>query len=148
MTNDISNVPDELPVPKMLVPNGYRQGIITAITAFLTLSSAFLRFWAFDTEGPWDWLSVIVALLLSAAILLCVGALFRAINPIDDDRDRYIKTTRIFKFGVIVTMVGLLVSGIESEYYEQKHPELRKQSSVSFRQSLTAPTKASRFANE
>jgi hypothetical protein len=74
--------------------------------------------------------------------------LFRAINPIDDDRDRYIKTTRIFKFGVIVTMVGLLVSGIESEYYEQKHPELRKQSAVSFRQSLTAPTKASRFANK
>jgi hypothetical protein len=43
---------DASPEPKV-VPTGYRQGIITAITVLLGFSLAFWRFWGFESPGNW-----------------------------------------------------------------------------------------------
>ena len=41
------------------VPDGYRQGLITAITVLLGFSLSFLRFWGFEAPGEWTLRSVI-----------------------------------------------------------------------------------------
>jgi hypothetical protein len=49
--NDVSDKP---PAPDLVIPNGYRQGLITSITVILAFSLAFLRFAAFEpASGPW-----------------------------------------------------------------------------------------------
>ena len=43
------------------LPQGYRQGIITAITVLLGFSLAFFRFWGFEASGEWAPRSIIPA---------------------------------------------------------------------------------------
>ena len=38
-------------VPLRRVPDGYRQGLITAITVLMGFSLAFVRFWSFEAAG-------------------------------------------------------------------------------------------------
>ena len=42
-----------MPTERRPLPNGYRQGIITAITVLLGFSLLFLRFWSFEAPGRW-----------------------------------------------------------------------------------------------
>jgi len=61
--------------PRVPLPEGYRQGIITAITVLLGFSLAFFRFLTFEAPGEWTARSVAVVMLLGfflAVTLLAV----------------------------------------------------------------------------
>src|SRR5438552_3064349 len=90
------------------LPAGYRQGIISAITVLLGFSLLFLRYWSFEAGGEWTVVSFIAALLLAAAIILEIVALWRSLLPEDDDEATYRITLRWFLASVVVLMVSLL----------------------------------------
>jgi predicted membrane channel-forming protein YqfA (hemolysin III family) len=92
------------------VPDGYRTGFITALTVFLGFSLAFLRFWAMEAPGEWSPHSVAAASVLGFAILLQLIALFRALDVRDNEELHYRVTVRWFLSGVIVLIVGVVVS--------------------------------------
>jgi hypothetical protein len=94
------------------VPQGYRQGIITAITIFLGFSLAFLRFWGFEAPGDWTAGSLIVSMALLAAVGLEIYALFRALRIADDDEHEYEKTVRWFIASTLVLLIGLVAASL------------------------------------
>lgn len=94
------------------VSDGYRQGIITAITVFIGFSLAFLRYWVFDAPGIWDAPSAIVTIALVVAILLELYALFRALRLADDDEREYGRTVVWFISSVGVLFLGLFLASI------------------------------------
>jgi hypothetical protein len=96
------------------VPDGYRQGLITAITVLLGFSLAFLRFWGFELPGQWTWRSSLSTGGSSVAIVLQLIALFRSLRPEDDDEAEYRKTVRWFLASAIAMLVGLLSALLES----------------------------------
>jgi len=89
------------------LPQGYRQGIITAITVLLGFTLGFFRFWGFESPGKWTLLSVIPALTLGIAVVLQIIALFRALDVADDERQEYRKTVKWFIASAIVLIVGM-----------------------------------------
>ena len=78
------------------LPVGYRQGVVTAIALFSTLSIAFLRFWSFEAPGSWTPASLGAAILTGAGIVVQLIALFRALDVRDEVLPRYRVTVRIF----------------------------------------------------
>jgi hypothetical protein len=94
------------------IPQGYRQGLITAITVFLGFSLAFLRFWAFEAPGDWTLRSVIVASALVIAIVLEIHALHRALLIADDIVREYERTVRWFIASVAVMFLGLFLAAV------------------------------------
>src|SRR4029434_3988588 len=60
------------------LPEGYRQGIITAITVLLGFSLALFRFWGFEAPGEWTSRSIIAAGTMIIAVLLQIVALVRS----------------------------------------------------------------------
>lgn len=97
--------PKQAPQPSGL-PNGYREGIILAITVFLGFSLLFLRFWALEAPGHWTNLGRLAAALMVAAILFF--ALWRALQVADDDPREYAITLRWFLWSVIVAVTSLV----------------------------------------
>jgi hypothetical protein len=91
------------------LPNGYRQGIITAITVLLGFSLLFLRFWSFETPGSWTALAVVATLLLGVSILLQFVALWRALQVSDDNETEYRKTLRWFLAAAIILFANLIL---------------------------------------
>jgi hypothetical protein len=91
------------------LPNGYRQGIITAITVLLGFSLLFLRFWSFETPGSWTPLAIVATLLLGVSILLQFTALWRALQLSDDDENEYRKTLRWFLSAAVTLFVSLIL---------------------------------------
>src|SRR5262249_16819158 len=61
------------------IPQGYRQGLITAITVVLGFSLTFFRFWGFEASGEWTTRSIIATVPLAVAVLL--GPIQRSIFP-------------------------------------------------------------------
>jgi hypothetical protein len=96
------------PRPRAPLPQGYRQGIITAITVLLGFTLAFLRFWGFEAEGHWTYKSFAAAIGLTVALLLQVAALFRALRVEDDDEVEYRTTVRWFLASAVVLVVTLI----------------------------------------
>ena len=94
------------------VSDGYRQGIITAITVFLGFSFAFLRYWVFEAPGHWTLRSVIVAAALAIAVLLEIYALFRALRLADDNDREYGKTVIWFIASAGILLLGLLLAAL------------------------------------
>jgi predicted RND superfamily exporter protein len=94
------------------LPQGYRQGLVTAITVFLGFSLSFVRFWNFETFGHWTWSGVIPACLVAAGILVQLLALYRSLDVRDDDPTRYAATVRCFFAGILVVVVGLVFATI------------------------------------
>jgi 4-amino-4-deoxy-L-arabinose transferase-like glycosyltransferase len=92
------------------LPQGYRQGIITAITVLLGFSLAFFRFWGFEAPGEWTRRSMVVAATLVVAVVLQIVALFRSLRIEDDDETEYRKTVLWFVASAVVLLVGLLVA--------------------------------------
>jgi len=90
------------------ISDGYRQGIITAITVFLGFSLTFLHYWIFEAPGEWALRSVVVAIALIVAILLELYALFRALRLADDNEREYGKTVIWFIASAGIMLVGLL----------------------------------------
>ena len=92
------------------LPNGYRPGIITAITVLLGFSLLFLRFWGFEAPGQWTFAGVLAAVLLGLAIVLQFVALWRALQIADDEEAEYRKTLRWFLVSAIVLFVSLVLA--------------------------------------
>ena len=94
------------------IPQGYRQGLITAITVFLGFSLAFLRFWAFEAPGDWTLRSTTVAVGVVVAIVLEIYSLYRALRIEDDTPQEYRKTVRWFVASAAVMLLGLFIAAI------------------------------------
>jgi hypothetical protein len=94
------------------LPTGYRQAIVTAITVLLGFSLLFLRFWNFELSGPWRAASLAASALMGLAIALELFALWRSLQPEDDDEFEYRLTLRWFLGGVIMLALSLLCSAV------------------------------------
>jgi hypothetical protein len=94
------------------IPEGYRQGIITAITVLLGFSLAFFRFWGFEASGEWTSRSIVAAGTLVLAVLLQIVALVRSLRLEDDDPNEYRKTVTWFTASAGVLLVGLLIATV------------------------------------
>lgn len=102
------------PSSPQVVPNGYRQGIITAITVLLGFSLAFWRFWGFESPGHWNLRALFAAVSLLAAVSLQIVALYRALRIEDDAVDEYRRTVQWFIASAIALLVGLAVAMIDA----------------------------------
>jgi hypothetical protein len=96
------------------LPQGYRQGIITAITVLLGFSLAFFRFWGFEAPGEWTLRSIVAASTLLVAVLLQIVALVRSLRLEDDEAKEYRKTVAWFTTSAVVLLVGLLFATVVS----------------------------------
>lgn len=94
------------------LPQGYRQGIITAITVLLGFSLALFRFWGLEAEGEWTARSIIAAGAMVIAVLLQIVALFRSLRLEDDDPNEYRKTVLWFTSSAVALLVGLLFATV------------------------------------
>ena len=92
------------------VPQGYRQGLVTAITVFLGFSLSFVRFWNFEHPGQWTWRGAVPACVLAAGIGVQLLALYRSLELLDDDPIRYTGTVRWFFVGLVVVIVGVVIA--------------------------------------
>jgi hypothetical protein len=110
--NPKSNATPPAPAPpeRRPLPQGYRQGIITAITVLLGFSLTFFRYWGFEASGDWTLRSVIPTVALVVAIVLQIVALFRSLLVKDDDEAEYRKTVIWFVASAVVLLVGLLIA--------------------------------------
>jgi len=93
-----------------VVPDGYRQGLLTAETLFLVFSLAFLRFWTLEAPGEWTPISVLAAAILGISVLFQLFALFRSLDVRDNEEDHYAVTIRLFFLSVITLILGVGVS--------------------------------------
>jgi len=110
-TNNSDGRPEDLNT----VPKGYRQGVITTIALFSSLSIAFLRFWSFEAPGSWTPASAGAAILTGAGIALQLIALFRALDVRDDVLSHYRVTVRLFLAGMVIVIIGATISAIVLE---------------------------------
>jgi hypothetical protein len=97
-------------VGKQGLPQGYRQGVVTAITVMLGFSLYFLRFWNFEAAGTWTAAAVLAALLMVVSVILEVVALWRALQIEDDQVPVYRITLRWFLAGIVLGGLGVLVA--------------------------------------
>lgn len=91
-----------------VVPVGYRQGFITAISVLLAFTLAFWRYWSFESPGAWNPLSLAVEVSLGVAAGLQVVALFRSLRVEDDQVPEYRRTQRWLFVSVVVLIAALL----------------------------------------
>jgi len=96
--------------PQRALPEGYRQGIITAITVLLGFSLAFFRFWGFEASGEWTARSIVAAATLVLAILFQIVALIRSLRLQDNSAQEYRKTVTWFTASAVVLLVGLSIA--------------------------------------
>ena len=100
-------------VPLRRVPDGYRQGLITAITVLMGFSLAFVRFWSFEAAGQWAAQSVFSTGASVLAVVFQLVALIRALRIEDQYQDEYRKTVRWFIASAFALLLGLLLGAIE-----------------------------------
>lgn len=96
------------PASAPVVPVGYRQGFITAISVLLAFTLAFWRYWSFESPGPWNALSLAVEVSLGVAAGLQVVALFRSLRVEDDQVPEYRRTQRWLFVSAVVLIAALL----------------------------------------
>ena len=95
------------------VPQGYRQGLITAITVLLGFSLTFLRYWSLEAPGEWTLQSIVATVALAVAVLLQIYALARSLRLEDDLPREYRRTVFCFTSSTVVLLLGLLLAAIE-----------------------------------
>jgi len=98
---------EELQQPAV-VPNGYRQAIVTAITVILGFSLYFLRFWSLEAPGDWTVPSLIAAVAMGVSITVQIVALARSLSLSDDNPKAYSITVRVFIWGVILALASVV----------------------------------------
>ncbi len=98
--------------PLALLPAGFRQGVISAITVVIGFSLLFMRYWSFEANGRVTGASLAPGLLLLAAIVLQFYALWRALQPEDDEVSSYRVTLRWFMASVAVLLVSVAVASV------------------------------------
>jgi hypothetical protein len=94
------------------LPQGYRQGLVTAITVFLGFSLSFTQFWHFEAGGEWTAGGAVAAGIVAVGIVLQLVALYRALELRDDEPGRYAGTVRWFFLGISVVVAGVLVATV------------------------------------
>jgi hypothetical protein len=94
------------------VPQGYRTGLVTAITVFLGFSLYFARFWNFEHSGEWTWTGIVSAGIVGVGIVVQLVALFRSLDLRDQVESRYKATVRCFFAGIIIVLMGVIVATI------------------------------------
>jgi len=94
------------------IPQGYREGLITAITVLLGFSLTFFRFWGFEASGEWTTRSIIATLTLAVAVLLQIIALVRSLRLEDDHPTEYRRTVMWFTSSAVVLLVGMLLAAV------------------------------------
>jgi hypothetical protein len=99
--------------PKVL-PNGYRQGVITAITVMLGFTLYFFQFWSFEAEGDWTIVDRVAALLLLLSAAIQSMTLWRSLQVADDLEPVYRRTLQWFLAGM-VTMIVAVVFAVVGE---------------------------------
>lgn len=94
------------------LPQGYRQGAVTAITIFIAFSLAFLRFWGFEAPGDWTARSLAATVALAVPVLMQIYVLHRCLRVADDDEAEYAVTVRWLLASVFAMLVSLVFAGI------------------------------------
>ena len=89
------------------LPNGYRQGVITAISVLLGFSLYFLRFWSLEAPGNWTWVSLLAAIPVVLSIACLCVTLWRSVQVADDNEPVYRKTLKWFLSGIVLLLVGV-----------------------------------------
>jgi uncharacterized membrane protein YidH (DUF202 family) len=92
------------------LPQGYRQGLITAITVILGFSLAFMRYWALENTNDWTSKGKISASIVGIGILVLLWTLYRSLDIHDDNHRRYPRTVKYFFVGVAIVVVGVFYS--------------------------------------
>jgi hypothetical protein len=107
-------MPSNGPPPKQRcpLPNGYRQGIVSAITIFIGFSLTFLRFWVFEAPGEWTPRSLLASGVIAVPILLEIYVLFRSLRVEDDDELEYAKTIRWFVASVFTMLIAVIFAAV------------------------------------
>jgi 4-amino-4-deoxy-L-arabinose transferase-like glycosyltransferase len=98
------------PRPRRPPPQGYRQGLITAVTVLLGFSLSFLRFWGFEAPGEWTRRSGVAAGAIVAAVLMQLVALSRSLRVADDDEPEFARTVRWLLASAVLLLLGLGLS--------------------------------------
>ena len=93
------------------LPAGYRSGIITAITVMLGFSLLFLRSWVFELPGEWTPSGVAAAIILLISIVLELIALWRSLQPRDEEPGEYRLTLRWFMIASMTLLLSLVIAG-------------------------------------
>jgi uncharacterized membrane protein len=104
------------PTPSAALPQGYRQGFITAITVFLGFSLSFLRFWSLERSEGWTWKGIVSACIIAIGIVVQLFALLRSLDVRDDESLHYATTVRCFFAGIVIVVVGVVVTIIVVAY--------------------------------
>lgn len=94
------------------LPQGYRQGVITAITVMLGFSLYFLRFWGLEAAGDWTLVTFLAAIPIFLSIACLFVALWRSLQVADDSEPVYRVTLRWFFWGVVLACVGVLAASV------------------------------------
>jgi hypothetical protein len=102
--------------PRAPLPAGYRQGIISAITVIIGFSLLFLRYWSFEAEGEWTIAAFIATVLLALAVALELFALWRSLQPEDDDEPVYRVTLRWFLAAIVLLLVSVLLAALTASH--------------------------------
>jgi hypothetical protein len=103
---------------ELSLPAGYRQGVITSITVVLTASLLFFRFVMFEpSSGPWTKWGAGCAFLAAVSILMQLFALWRALQPEDEQIPVYKVTLRWFASGVILLLGSLAADTVANLIY-------------------------------
>ena len=102
--------------PQAPLPAGYRAGVISAITVTLGFSLLFLRYWNFEAEGEWTIAAFVATAIMAAAVILELYALWRSLQPEDDDEPVYRVTLRWFFGSVILLLFSLLLAALVASH--------------------------------
>lgn len=103
-------------------PDGYRAGIITAISVLVGFSLSFLRYWAFDAPQAWPWRFTISTVLMVASMLMQLFALFRSLQIEDHQIAHYRITCRWLVCGVALLIVALIFAAMEVSFAAKGPP--------------------------
>jgi hypothetical protein len=77
----------------------------------LGFSLTFLRsVWAFEERTGWKREEIVSEFITALGIAFQLFALFRALNIVDDNVERYRNTVRVFKAGIIGVVLGVILS--------------------------------------
>ncbi|MGD9615373.1 MAG: hypothetical protein AB7H90_04450 [Alphaproteobacteria bacterium] len=92
------------------LPQGYREGIITAIAVLLGFSLTFLRYWGLEAPGEWHPGSIVAAILITASIMMQIFALWRSLRLADNNPRQYGRTLNFFVISAVLLAVSLFIA--------------------------------------
>jgi hypothetical protein len=100
------------PKPRVPLPQGYRQGVISAISVILGFSLLLLRYFSFEAAGEVTRAAVVAWFALLVALLLEFYALWRSLQLEDDDEREYRTTLGWFLTSIFVLLASLVLAAL------------------------------------